>query len=84
MMPREIIDKMFDIGNGIFSNGEKGERPMAKIPAGIYLLRKSKTGDKTPVLNDRDFPARFQFSGRHYVISRTKQGKLIMTTEDQA
>ena len=57
---------------------------MSKIPAGIYLLRKSKTGAKAPVMKDDDFPVRFLFAGRSYMISRTRQGKLIMTTEDKA
>ncbi len=57
---------------------------MSKIPAGLYLLRKSKTGDQTPVLKEKDFPMRFQFSGKDYIVNKTRQGKLIMTTEDKA
>lgn len=57
---------------------------MLRIPAGIFLLRKSQAGDRTPVMKDCDFPVRFQFSGRDYLISRTRKGKLIMTTEEKA
>ena len=57
---------------------------MLRIPAGIFLLRKSQAGDRTPVMRDCDFPVRFQFYGRDYLISRTRKGKLIMTTEEKA
>lgn len=83
-MPGERINKKFDMRNTIFLNGQKGEQPMSKIPAGIYLLRKSKTGGQTPVMKEKDFPVRFQFSGKDYIISKTRRGKLIMTTEETA
>jgi len=57
---------------------------MPRIPSGIFLLRKSKSGDRTPVMKDCDFPVRFQFADRNYLISRTRRGKLIMTTEEKA
>jgi hypothetical protein len=57
---------------------------MSKILPGIYLLRKSKQATRAhvPVLTDSDFPARFLFGTRTFEISRTKAGKLIMTTID--
>ncbi len=50
-----------------------------KIPAGIFLLRKSRKDGETPVFKDGDFPIQFQFGGKDYEIATTRAGKLIMT-----
>lgn len=49
-----------------------------KIRPGVFLLRKSKSGDHVPVVRDHDLPTKFSFSGRTFEISRTKKGGLIM------
>ncbi len=53
-----------------------------KTPAAILLLRKSRRGDKVPVLKESDFPLRFQTEdGRAYIIERTRKGGTIMKAE---
>lgn len=52
---------------------------MTKMLSGVYLLRKSKAGESVPVIRDQDLPAKFNYAGRTFEISRTKKGRLIMT-----
>lgn len=43
------------------------------------LLRKSRAGQKTLVVRDREFPFHFQTeNGREYRVERTKAGKVLM------
>jgi len=55
--------------------------PMAKIVSGIYLLRKGRNDEIAPVMKPEDFPHRFIFNGKNFVIETTRNGGLIMKTE---
>jgi hypothetical protein len=51
---------------------------MTKIRPGVFLLRKSKTGENVPLVRDQDLPMQFTFSGRTFEINRTRSGRLLM------
>lgn len=54
-----------------------------RVPAGLFLLRKSRRGEKVAVLNDRDFPLRFSTEdGRRYVVELTRARKCILKALD--
>lgn len=41
---------------------------------GLFLLRKSKTGTRVPVVRDRDLPIKFQYNDRTFEIRPAKKG----------
>jgi hypothetical protein len=57
-----------------------GDRRMS-VPKNIFLLRNNGAGKDSLVLRDTDLPIRFIYSGKNYVVDRTKSGKMIMKAE---
>lgn len=51
------------------------------VPKNIFLLRKSRAGKEALVLKSEDFPLRFQHGDKNYVVTRTKKGGVVMTSE---